>query len=68
MTLASLSSRTAATLARIDRLLALNEPPPPRSPAAAYAGLSCGSPQAERAGVPLAEYLGRTLRGRQEDE
>lgn len=42
--------------------------PPLRSPAAAYAGLSCGSPQTERAGVPLAEYLGRTLRGRQEDE
>src|SRR4051812_26202556 len=43
--------------------------PPPRSPAAAYAGLSCGSPQAERAGVPFAEYLGRTLRAQhREDE
>jgi hypothetical protein len=42
--------------------------PPPRSPAAAYAGLSCGSPQAERAGVPFVEYLGRTLRGESEEK
>lgn len=63
MTLAALASRTASTLARIDRLLALNEPPPPRSPAAAYSGVSSGSPQAERAGVGFVEYLGRTLRG-----
>jgi hypothetical protein len=67
MTLATYASRPPSVLARLDRLLALNESPP-RSPAAAYAGLSCGSPQAEQEGMGLAEYLGRTLRGRQEDE